>query len=178
MAKESGSKSQNKTENIIIAIAIIAIGVLFCVSLRQSLAVISWIIGIICILAGLEMVIPTLAKYKRVFSVLSIGGLFVIGFGIFFIVAQLAGILVQFIPILLITLGSALILDAFLLIIVHKSKDMFSIVLELVFGIVAVTLGILLLFVEGFKEYASLVFGISLIVYGAYILIVELFIKK
>ncbi|MCR5741526.1 MAG: hypothetical protein K6G38_03610 [Gammaproteobacteria bacterium] len=180
MAKEGNSNSANrtKTQSVIIALALLAIGILFCVSLNKTVEVISWIVGISIIISGLGMLVPSLVNFKRVVSILSLAGALVIGFGVFFIIYKLAGLLVTFIPILLISIGSVFVLDVLLLLLAHKSRNVGLIVIELVFGLVCITLGILLLTVDSFKQYAALVFGIALCIYAVYSLVNILFLKK
>ena len=149
---------------IIEACVLLVIGVLFCVSLAMGTEVLSIILGSSLIVAGTVIVILSLVNEKSVFTPISLGGLLAIALGIFFIVANAVGIIFSIIPYILLVFGSALVIEAFLGYFLRKEKLLAVFIIKLVLGVIIIVTGVLLLTVDGFKNYCALVVGIALIV--------------
>ena len=169
---------KNELKLIILAIAVFIFGVLFCCATKTAVNVLSVIIGIIFILSGALLIVESILVKKSSFTSDSASGAFALAFGILFIAKELGWLILEYIPYILIVLGVIILIDAILIMAIKQRKNIFAFTYELILGIVALVLGILLLTSDDFREYASLVFGITLIVYAVFILLVALFAKN
>ena len=169
---------KNEIKLFILAAAILVFGILFCCATKTAVDALSVIIGIIFIITGLLLIVESILTKKSSFTSDSASGAFALAFGILFMVKKLGWLILDFIPYLLIVLGVIIIIDAILIMAVKQRRNLFAFVFELVSGIVALVLGILLLTNDDFREFASLVFGITLIVYAIFIVLVALFAKN
>ena len=159
MAKE-GNQDLSKILTIII---LLVFGVLFCCSLAMGVAAISWTVGIFLIVAAVLLFISSYMETKSITAYSGIMSAAIAAFGVYFIVDHLAGIIIGYIPYLLIFIGGYLIIDSFLYLTVRHGKENLVFGVELALGAVSLALGLCLLFIDDFKEYASLMFGIILI---------------
>ena len=163
---------------LIISIILLVIGILFCCSLSMGISGLSLLIGIILIALGLLLVINSLLKSKEVFTTNGIFGLISITLGILFMVDKLAGIIISFIPWFLIVMGSVLIVDALISKFIRNENNLTQFIFRIILGSLAVILGILLLTINGFIEYAALILGIALIIYSIYLCMSKFLSKK
>ncbi len=163
------AKLQNKdVTTLIYIIALFIFGVMFCCSLSMGVEAISWIVGAILIVTAVILLASAYVENKSLTTIDGLLGAVIAAFGVLFIVKRLAWIIVQYIPYLLIFLGGLLILDSIIFIIVRSKRDYLVFGLEIALGIVSLTLGLLLIFVDDFADYASIVFGIILIALSIY----------
>ncbi len=162
----------------IYASIIIVIGILFCAVPKTAVDVLSVIIGVIFILSGVLAVLDCAITKKTCLSKDSIYGAFILAFGILFITNKLGGLVLDYIPYVLIVLGSCIIIDALILIAYRKEKAIIVFVFEVAIGLSMLVLGILMLTSNNFKDSASLVFGLVLITLGVFIMLLSIFAKK
>ena len=169
---------KNELKLIILAAMVFIFGILFCCATKTAVNVLSVIIGIIFILSGSLLILESILTKKSSFNSDSASGAFALAFGILFIAKELGWLILEYIPYILIVLGIIILIDAILIMAIKQRKNILAFIYELILGITALVLGILLLTSDEFREYASLVFGITLIVYAIFILIVALFAKN
>lgn len=152
------------------AITMFVIGILFCCSLLVGITALSIIIGILLILSGVMFVINCIVNSSTIFSVDGLLGMSLVALGIVVLANNLAGIIFLFIPWMLIVFGMGCLLEAFL---TRDNNDKKTFILELIIGIVAIILGLCLLLINGFMEYALLVLGVLMVVYSI-VLVVQI----
>ena len=63
-------------------------------------------------------------------------------------------------------LGSVFVIDALLFRFYKNNDKLITFVVEIIIGVISLILGILLVVIDGFMEYASIVLGIIMIVYA------------
>ena len=148
---------------VIEACVLLVIGVLFCVSLAMGTQALSIILGASLIAAGTVIVILSAINEKTILSAVAMGGLLALSLGIFFIVRNAIGYIMEAVPFVLIVFGSALLIDAFIGYYARKEKVIAIFVIKLIVAAALITVGILLLTVSGFGEYVALIVGIALI---------------
>lgn len=171
-------KLENKLyKNIIIASILLIIGILFCCSLAMGMTGLSFIIGIMLLTLGVLFIIQSLINNKGILTINGLLGVIIVTLGILFMVNKLAYIIISFIPWFLIIFGCGIIADTLLGKLVRKDENLTQFILKLIIGGICILLGILLLTINGFLEFASLILGIILIVYGIYI-IINIFLKN
>ncbi|MGN1066193.1 MAG: hypothetical protein ACI4QH_00125 [Candidatus Fimimonas sp.] len=159
---------------LIRAFILFVVGVLFCFSAPLGTQLLSILLGVALIISGVATICISIAQKK---SLLSSGGILggaFIALGIVAILENVVNIVIDVIPWVLIAVGALAIIDAFLLFYSRKERKVALFVLELILGIALVALGICLLVISGFSDYAGMVFGIALIVYAVYSIIREL----
>ena len=161
---------------VIEACVLLVIGVLFCVSMAMGTQALSIILGASLIAAGVVIVILAAINEKTILSPVALGGLLALSLGIFFIVANAIGYIMQAVPYILIVFGSALLIDAFIGYFARKEKVIFVFVIKIIVAAALITVGILLLTVNGFGDYVALIVGIALILLAIDCIVLE-FIK-
>ena len=171
-------EKQTKLTTILWAAVCIALGIVFCFSRAMATNIISIIIGIGLILIGSYLIIRNFVVHKTFAAASSLTGGILLAFGIFFIEQKLVSQLLAYTPWALIVIGALFILDA----IVRKFGTMriktVLFVVTLVLGIILLTLGLLLKFVDSFKDFAAIILGASMIVYGLFVFFDLVFNKK
>jgi hypothetical protein len=158
-----------ETKTIILSALILVIGVLFCLSTVLGLEALSFIIGISLIVIGTIFVINSALKKHTVLNYTSMLSAVIISFGVLFAELRLALIFFSYIPWLLIFAGAIATVDAILKKIFEDNN--YALIIELIIGIVVLTLGILLKFIPGFADFSSIMLGIVMILYAVYLLI-------
>ena len=178
MAKKTSVKiGDEKTTTIVVSVVLLIVGILFCCSLAMAVNAVSIVIGVGIIVLGLGLLCSSFLGTKSFIGGGAIAGGAMVAFGVMFIVDTLAWVIFGYIPYFLIALGALFIFEAIRIIVANKKKIAdFAICLSI--GVVAVVLGVLLLCVDGFADYAALVFGIILIIYAVYVLVRTLVKKK
>lgn len=166
-------KKTNKVSNIIWACALLIVGILFCFSLSYGVKGLSYIIGIAIIVTGIGIAISTIKSYKSTLTVMCFFSSFLVAFGIVFISKQLAGIIIDVIPWMLIIIGIMIFGDGFLLQYVRKMNVPVKFIIEVVLGALIFVFGLVVKYAKGWDEYSALVLGIALIVYSVYLLLYE-----
>lgn len=166
--------SKTKTEKIVSYLLILVIGILFC--LRIAADVVSIIIGIALIVTGAFNITLLAAKKLPIIMPSGIYGGLLVALGIIFIVYKIIGIVMGWIPYVVIVIGTLLFADAFLGKFT-RNENVALFVVKLLLGAAAIALGLCLIFIEGFGSWAQVVFGILLIAYAVFCL-VSLLVKK
>ena len=157
----------NNVKPFIFSITLLILGILFCCSLSIGIGGLSIIIGIVLILIGIALLIKAMIIMNSgLITSSGIWGVITLSFGIVFLIEKLAGIIFVFIPWLLIVLGSVFVIDALLFRFYKNNDKLITFVVEIIIGVISLILGILLVVIDGFMEYASIVLGIIMIVYA------------
>ena len=154
--------------NIFTACVLFTLGVLFCCSLAIGISGLSIIIGIALILLGTVLAVSTFLKTNNILNINGLYSSVFVSLGIVFISYELAGIVFLFIPWFLIVFGVIVLIDALYGKLKNTNTNLTSFVVKLIVAVVSITLGICLVTIKGFMEYASIVLGILLIVYSIY----------
>lgn len=165
-------------KNLVIAVLLMIVGILFCCSLSIGIDGLSVIIGLILMIVGILMIINVLVNNGKIFSISGMLGSLILSLGILFLASKLAGIIFAYIPWFLIVLGGVAIADSLIGKFIRKNIKTFEFVVKLVVGVLAIALGLCLKFIDGFMEYASILLGIFMIMYSAYMLYVYFSSKK
>ena len=168
--------SDATTRQVIVAAALLVLGILFCVSVA-ALDIVNIIIGVGFIVAGGVLLVAELVKNKSISTSIGLFGGILVAFGVAIIVLNWLGALATLVVIALMVLGALYVVDSVLLIAWRDKKNWKGFAIEFAIGAVAFTVGMCLWFVPEFGEFANLVFGIILILYGLYLL-VDAFLKK
>ncbi len=169
---------KSEIASIIDIVALLVFGILFCCSLSMGVEAISWTIGIVLLATALILLIQSYLETKSLTAVNGMLSAFIGAFGVLFIVSKLAWIIVAYIPFILLFIGSYLIIDSILFVTVRGKKQFLAFGIELALGAIALTLGVCLLTIDDFAEYASIVFGVILIVLAVFLLFKLLTTKK
>ncbi len=164
--------------SIIAACITLVIGVLFTCSLSFGIRGLSWLIGISLCVAGVVYILNSLTQRKALLTGEGILGAGVLTFGIMFIMRQMASIIVDFIPFLMIMVGAAIFIDAFLAKLVRKEENVVKFICGLAMGAVVTALGFCLKFIHGWADKAAMVLGVIMIVYAVYVLLSAFIVKK
>ncbi len=156
------------TKNIILSVALIIIGILFCLSKTLGLSVLSYIIGISMIIAGGSIIVSRIIEKKYILNASGLLGGAIIAFGILFAIESLAALIFYFIPWLLIVLGVLIVIDGIL----KKINENLNaeLITELIVGAIVFTIGLCLKLIPAFAEFSALMLGIVLIIYGIFVL--------
>ncbi len=165
----------NRTRTIIVSCITLVLGVLFCCSMSFG-AGLSWLIGGALCFAGILYVVNSIIELKSLLTMYGILGAGAISFGIMFIINQLAQVLVDYVPYLMIAIGVVVLVDAFLSKFARYNSTLLFVIM-LVVGTCVTALGFCLMFIPALSKIAAIVFGCILIVASLYTLI-SLAIKK
>ena len=174
LLKEIIMKKTSKVSNIIWACAMLVVGILFCFSLSYGVKGLSYIIGIAIVATGIGIAASNIANKKSTLTVMSFFSSFLVAFGIVFISKQLAGIIIDVIPWMLIIIGIMIFVDGFLLQYVRKMNVPVKFIIEIALGALIFVFGLVVKYAKGWDEYSALVLGIALIVYSVYLLLYEI----
>ncbi len=161
--------TSNKTRTIIVACITLVLGVLFCCSMSFGSGL-SYLIGGSLCFAGILFIINSIIEARALVTVNGVVGFGALSFGIMFMIKQLAGILLDYVPYLMIAIGVLLLVDAFLSKFARYNSTV-QFVITLVFGTVLTTLGFCLMFIPALSKIAAVVFGCMLIIASLYTLI-------
>jgi hypothetical protein len=169
------SFTTNKPRTIVVSSITLILGVLFCCSMSFGNGL-SWLIGGTLCFAGILYIINSIVYAKSLLTIYGLLGVGAISFGVMFIIKQLAQILVDYVPYLMIAIGIVVLIDAFLAKFVRYSSTVVFVIM-LVAGALITTLGFCLMFISALSKIAAIVFGCILIVASLYTLI-SLALKK
>lgn len=133
------------------------------------------IIGVLFTLEGACAILISLLVKKRFVSPLSLSGALSLALGIYcfvqgFIYTFLA-VFLDFVPFLLIVVGSLLVLQALLTFALSKKKNLVLFIVQLVYGAIILTFGILLLTVFDEMSKKHIILGIVLCVFATYLIL-------
>ncbi len=162
-------KISKETKTLIVSAILLVVGILFCASRSMGITALSYIIGTALILAGVIIVINLALEKGRLLNGTGMLGGALIAFGILFAGNDLAWIIFNYVPWLLIVIGAIIIIDSIIKKVNESNNTMF--ITELVIGIIVLALGICLRFVHGFADFSSIMLGIVLIIYAVYMFI-------
>ncbi len=166
--------SSQNLGTIIFACVILILGLMFCCFGAQ---VLSYIIGGCIILFGVLFVVNSIVRTRALLTTNGLIGVILGAFGSMVIVRNLAGILLDFIPWIMISVGVLIIADSFLRFFLRKDVSLAVFIVELVVGSLVTAAGFCVKFIDDFANFASVVFGIVLIIYSLFIIFTTL-IKK
>lgn len=158
----------DKLYSIIFAALIIVIGVGFCVSMAAGVNLVAWVTGLVIIAYGVINIIGALNDKKSLSVKQAIIGVALLVFGIFYIKYELVGLIIAYAPWLVAGVGVALIIDCILAKAVRKVKDDKAVIIQLIIGIVALVVAILILTVSEIAELSSIILGVILVAFGVY----------
>lgn len=163
-------------EKVIVALVLMAVGVLFCLQLAGN--VISIVIGVAMCLYGAVQLVLLLVNHKSMLCATGLLAGVLMAVGIAFIVKKLLTVFVATVPFILLVVGAILLIDALVGYLARKDLHVVVFALELLVGVACVALGLCLMLVEGFKSWANVVFGVVLIVSAALQLVALMPAKK
>lgn len=160
-----------KTMGLMVAIVLFIAGVLFCISPAIGEQSAGIVIGIGVALLGVIFAVKDFLAEKSLITKGVIVGSVVAALGVYFmadgsIVSKIIGI----IPYILIVTGACVVADSILLKVVREKDNTKKFVIELLIGVVAVTLGILILTVSFFRKALAVIIGVLLIAASGYYL--------
>jgi len=159
---------------ILFACAILLVGIMFCCFGVQML---SYIIGGFMIFLGILFAVNSILRTRALLTTNGLIGMLLSAFGSMIIVRNLAGIIFEFIPWIMLFVGALIIADSFLRYFLRKDIHITVFITELAVGIVVTVLALCVRFIDDFANFASVVFGIVLIVYSLFIIFTTL-VKK
>lgn len=175
MSKNSSEKiTTSKTLTILYieSLVLIILGILFACSFSVG-DILDYSLGALLLIFAIFELVLSIVKRK---SVISVEGLFAAFAGSLAIICFSKKIFNSFFNDFaiwfLIVLGSLIILNAIYGFIVKRNT--FICVVELAIGVVSLTLGLLLYFLDDFRKYSSIVFGVIFIVLGIALLVVAI----
>lgn len=147
------------------ALLFLVVGILFCCSLAMGSQAISILVGSLFVILAAAFLFTSVYYHHGILSSDGIASGFFLSIGILcFIENIVLTILTRVIPVLLIVLGAYAIVDAVYKLMTKGDRN--TILFEVIFGVIALTLGLLLMFVEAFQNYAGLLIGIIFIIYS------------
>ena len=166
---------KDTSRSVVASCVTLIIGILFCCSKSFGNGL-SWLIGAALCLAGALYILNALIKQRSLFNSDAIFGICTLSFGIMFIVKSLAYILIDYVLYVMIAIGAAIIIEAFMSkFFRYNSTPEF--IITLVVGILVTALAFGLMFIPGWIQFAAVVFGCILIAISLYTLI-NLFISR
>lgn len=157
----------NNLGTLIFALAVLALGIMFCCFGVWAL---SYILGGFVIFIGVIFVINSISRTQVLLTINGIVGVILGALGALVIAHNLAGLLLSFIPWILISIGALIIADSFLRFFWRRGVPATVFGLEIVVGLLVCAAGLCVLFIDDWANFASVVFGIALIIYSIYLI--------
>ncbi len=164
MSKNKNQLSDEQTRKLLVAAAVLAIGVLLCCSLEFGSRGLDWLMGLSISASGVILIINSIIKNVGIANARGFIGALLIGVGVAFISSRAASEIINFIPWCVIAAGATLIIDAFLIKFIRKTMSTVKFILEITFGALIVALGICLKVIEEVSVYTAVILGAFLIV--------------
>lgn len=161
--------TKDKTRTAITSCIMLVIGILFCCSLSLGEGL-SWLIGAALCLTGAIYIINSIVKDRTLFNSDAIFGVCTLSFGVMFIIDVLAYVLISYVLYIMIGIGIAIIIEAFLAKFARYNTTT-EFVITLIVGAVVTALAFCLKFIPGWDRVAAVVFGCILIAISLYTLI-------
>ena len=171
-------RNNQRIITILEAALIIVIGVMFCCSKAMGQTALSWVIGVSFMLAGAGLWVLAIVEKRALFNAEGFLGSLLFAFGLVFGLQVLAQYVFDIAVWALVIGGSVVLLDVILRIAVRKDRNTLGIVIEAIIGAVMLTLGLCLLLIAEFGQFAAIVFGVMLILYGVYMFVNEVVISS
>lgn len=166
--------SNQSLGTIIFGCVTLILGLMFCCF---GAKVLSYIIGGAIILFGVLFVVNSIIRTKALLTMNGLVGVILGAFGSMVIVRNLASLLLDFIPWIMISVGALIIADSFLRFFARKDVSLAIFIIELVVGTLVTAAGFCVKFIDDFANFASIVFGIVLVIYSLFIIFTTI-IKK
>lgn len=176
MGKKEISNEGLKT--VVFACILLVVGVLFACSPSFGIKGLSYLIGGSLTVIGLVFSVNSLMKRKLLLTVDGMSGAAIAAFGIMFIARGYASIILDFIPWLMISVGIALIVDAFLRKFARGEGSKLRFAIQLILGALTVAIGFCVKFIDGWAGYSGMVLGIILIAYALFMIVSVVFFNK
>lgn len=164
----------NNIDILAFAIALLALGIMFCCFGVWAL---SYILGGFVIFIGVIFVVNSVMRTQVLLTLNGLVGVIIGALGALIIANNLAGLLLSFIPWILISVGALITADSFLRFFLRRDVSTATFSMEIIVGLLVSTAGLCVLFIDNWADFASVVFGIALIVYSIF-LIVSIFLNK
>ena len=166
--------SSNDVSTIIFACAILVLGILFCCFGSWAL---SYILGGFVIFIGVLFVMNSIIRTHLLLTTNGLVGVVLGALGTMIIVHNLAGLLLSFIPWIMISVGALVIADAFLRYFLRRSIGGRILATEIAVGALISLVGFGVLFIENLADFTAVVFGALLVIYAMYV-IISTFVKR
>ena len=160
--------SSNDVRTIIFACAILVLGILFCCFGAWAL---SYILGGFVIFIGVLFVMNSIIRTHLLLTTNGLVGVVLGALGTMIIVHNLAGLLLSFIPWIMISVGALVIADAFLRYFLRRSIGGRILATEIAVGSLITLMGFGVLFVANLADFTAVVFGALLVIYALYVII-------
>ena len=164
----------NNIDMLAFAIALLALGIMFCCF---GVCALSYILGGFVIFIGVIFVVNSVMRTQVLLTLNGLVGVIIGALGALIIANNLAGLLLSFIPWILISVGALITADSFLRFFLKRDVSTATFGMEIIVGLLVSTAGLCVLFIDNWADFASVVFGIALIVYSIF-LIVSIFLNK
>ena len=158
----------NNRSTIIYAAVLLLLGIMFCCF---GAWVLSYILGAFVIFIGVLFIVNSIARTQVLLTINGLVGVILGALGAIIIVRNLAGLLLSFIPWIMMAVGVLVIADSFLRFFLRRDVSAAVFALELAVGVLIAAAGLGVMFIENWANFASVVFGIVLIVYALFLLI-------
>ena len=163
---EKKKLTNEQMSSLFTSVIILVIGILFCCSRAMGVTGTSWLIGISLAVTGITFLVNAVMLHKSMLNSTGLLGSALLAFGAMFTVQDLAQIIFNYIPFLLIVVGAVIFVDAFLRKFAKKEISTGNCVFQILSGLIALVLGFCLKFIANFAEFASLVMGLIIIAYS------------
>ena len=159
------AKNELKTKGLLTAIIYFIAGLLLCLSVINVDGLLSIMLGILLILLAAILLLGGIIRDKKVAPETIVPTSFLLAVGISFLLwaFPFTGIMALFLT----RVGGIIIIDAIMDIVGKRGQSTWLV--KLIVGVIALALGICLLAIPEFRQYASLVLGIILIIYAVLI---------
>ena len=164
----------DKFNTLIFASAVLLLGIMFCCFGAWAL---SYILGGFVIFIGVLFIINSIARTQVLFTLNGLVGALLGTLGAMIIVNNLAGMLLSFIPWIMVSVGALITADSFLRYFLRRDIQATMLAAELAVGVLVILAGLGVMLIENWANFATVVFGIALIFYALF-LIVTTAIKK
>ena len=133
------------------------------------------IIGVLFLIEGSAAILVSVLVKKQFVSPLSLSGAVSLALGIYCLVKSFINtfltIFLDFVPYLLIVIASLMILQALLTFFLSKKKDLVLFIIQLVYGLIILTFGILGITVFKDRDTKFIILGTIICLYATYIVL-------
>jgi hypothetical protein len=163
--------SADKYNTLIFASAILLLGIMFCCFGAWAL---SYILGAFVIFIGALFIINSIARMRVVFTINGLVGAILVTIGAMIISNNLAGLLLSFIPWIMVSVGTLITADAFLRYFLRRDVTVGMFATEIAIGVLVTLAGLGVMLIKNWANFASVVFGIALIFYSIFLIVTTL----
>ena len=168
----------------ITAALLILFGVLFIVvgtktDNQKVISTLDTIFGVLFLIEGSALILVSILVKKQFVSSLSLAGALALSLGIYTLVESfinnILAVVLNFIPYFLIVVGSLMVFQALITYFLGKKKSLPLLIIQLVYGIIILTFGILGLTVFKDLDTKFIILGIIICIYATYIIVASFF---